>query len=79
MRILWINHRDPRHPEAGGAEVRLYEIGKRLAKMGHEVTLLCEKVNGLPAEETLDGIHVKRAGNKFTIHLIARLCSKARR
>ena len=71
MRILWINHRDPRHPEAGGAEVRLYEIGKRLAKMGHEVTLLCEKVNGLPAEETLDGIYVKRVGNKFTIHLIA--------
>ena len=71
MKILWINHRDPRHPEAGGAEVRLHEIGKRLAKMGHEVTLLCEKVNGLPAEETLDGIYVKRVGNKFTIHLIA--------
>ena len=76
MRILWINHRDPKHPHAGGAEVRLYEIGRRLAAMGHSVTLLSEKVRGLPREEQLDGIRIKRLGGKTTLHLKAPLYVK---
>ena len=71
MKILWINHRDPEHPQAGGAEVRLYEIARRLVRMGHEVTVLCEKVDGLPSEEVLDGIKIKRIGSKTSIHLLA--------
>ena len=71
MKILWINHRDPKHPQAGGAEVRLYEIARRLVRMGHEVTVLCEKVDGLPSEEVLDGIKIKRIGSKTSIHLLA--------
>ncbi|MEM1560075.1 MAG: glycosyltransferase family 4 protein [Ignisphaera sp.] len=71
MNILWINHRDPRHPDAGGAEVRFREIARRLVKMGYKVTLLCEKVNGLPSEEVLDGIRIKRIGDKVSIHLLA--------
>ena len=71
MRILWINHRDPKHPQAGGAEVRLYEIARRLVKMGHEVTVLCEKINGLPNEEVLEGIRIKRMGSRTSIHFLA--------
>lgn len=73
MKILWINHRDPHHPEAGGAEVRLYEIAHRLVKMGHQVTVLAEKPRNLPREETLEGIKIKRLGNKATIHILAPL------
>ena len=76
MKILWINHRDPKHPQAGGAEVRLYEIGRRLVKMGHEVTVLCEKVDGLPSEEVLEGIKIKRIGGKASMHLLAPLYVK---
>lgn len=71
MRILWINHRDPEHPHAGGAEVRFREIAKRLVRIGYKVTLLCEKVEGLPSEEVVNGINVKRVGNKASIHLLA--------
>ena len=76
MKILWINHRDPKHPQAGGAEVRLYEIARRLVKMGHEVTVLCEKANSLPNEEALEGVKIKRIGGKVTIHILAPLYVK---
>lgn len=39
MRILWLNWKDIRHPEAGGAEVYTHEIAKRLVEKGYEVTL----------------------------------------
>jgi glycosyltransferase involved in cell wall biosynthesis len=71
MRILWINHRDPRHPEAGGAEVHIAEVGKRLVGKGHEITLLCERFSGSEAEEELYGMRVKRFGGKFTLHCYA--------
>lgn len=76
MRILWINHRDPKHPEAGGAEVHIREVGRRLAKMGHEVTLIAERFKGSPAREEIDGIDVRRVGNKYTIHLAAPMIVK---
>jgi len=39
-RLLVLNERDPRHPLAGGAEVHLREIFRRLAAAGDAVTLL---------------------------------------
>jgi len=76
MRILWINHRDPKHPQAGGAEVRLYEISRRLVKRGYEVTVLCEKVGSIPNNDVLDGIEIIRLGNKVSIHILAPLYVK---
>ena len=71
MKILWINHRCPKHPEAGGAEVHIAEVGKRLVKKGHEVTLLTERFDGSKPEEELYGMKVKRFGGKFTLHAYA--------
>jgi len=71
MKILWINHRDQRHPEAGGAEVHIAEVGKRLVKMGHEVTLLAERFEGSKPCEEIDGIQIVRFGGKFTLHIYA--------
>ena len=76
MRILWINHRDPKHPMAGGAEVRLYEVARRLVKMGHEVTVISERPAGLPSGEVMDGVEIRRIGGKASIHLLAPLYVK---
>lgn len=73
MRILWLNHRDPKHPKAGGAEVHLREVGKRLVQWGCDVTLLSERFPGSKQTEIIDGIKVVRMGGKFGIHLRAPL------
>ena len=65
MDIIFINHRDPYHPNAGGAENVIHEVGKRLK----EVTWLAEKVKDRPNIECLDGIKIIRKGNKLTLHL----------
>ena len=76
MRILWVNHRCPKHPSSGGAEVQIRELGKRLVKLGHEITLVSEKVDGLKDFDIIDGIKVIRIGNMYSIHLFAPLLVK---
>ncbi|TET63417.1 glycosyltransferase family 1 protein [Candidatus Bathyarchaeota archaeon] len=71
MKILWFNHRDPRHPEAGGAEVRMREICKRLSGKGCSVTLFCEQWKGGMNEDFVDGIRIVRAGGKVGVHFKA--------
>jgi len=73
MNIIWVNHRDPRHPQAGGAEVHLREVAKRLVTKGCEVTLLSERFPGSQPEEVIDGIKVVRRGGRFGLHLKAPL------
>jgi glycosyltransferase involved in cell wall biosynthesis len=70
MDILFINHRDVYHPQAGGAEEVIYEVGKRLAK-NNKVTWVSEKVKGRKNVEVIDGIKIKRIGNKYTLHLLS--------
>ncbi|HEY7472729.1 MAG TPA: glycosyltransferase family 4 protein [Gemmatimonadota bacterium] len=62
MRILVVNWQDWTHPEAGGAEIHLREVFRRLVQRGHRVDLLCVTHPGAPAEESLDGINVIRRG-----------------
>ncbi|AAL62795.1 glycosyltransferase (type 1) [Pyrobaculum aerophilum str. IM2] len=73
MRVLWINHRCPKHPQAGGAEEYVFQISRRLVKMGHEVTLLAEKPSSLPEHEVIDGVEIVRKGGFLTLHLWAPL------
>lgn len=65
MKILIINWQDIKNEYAGGAEVHLFEIFKRIANEGHSVTLLCCKTKALPREEEIDGIKVIRIGNRY--------------
>ncbi len=39
LRVLWLNWRDIRNPDAGGAEVFTREVAKRLVERGWGVTL----------------------------------------
>lgn len=64
MNILIINWQDIKNKFAGGAEVHLFEIFKRIVKKGHKVTLLCCKTKELPEYEIIDGIEVIRIGNR---------------
>lgn len=66
--ILVLNWRDIKNPYAGGAEVQLQHIFKRLASMGHRVTLLSSHFKGGLREETIDGIEVIRRGDRWTFN-----------
>ncbi len=65
MRILVVNWRCIKNPEAGGAEVHLHEIFSRLAFEGHNVTLVAHHFQGAAQNEVIDGINIIRIGNKF--------------
>lgn len=69
MKILIINWMDITHPKAGGAEVYLHEIAKRLVASGYEVSLLCTKYKGCKARDVVDGIEIIRRGSTYTFNL----------
>jgi len=52
----------------GGAEVFTYEVAKRWAACGHEVTLFTSKFPGCKNEEIVDGVRIVRAGGRFTVY-----------
>ncbi|MEM2146877.1 MAG: glycosyltransferase family 4 protein [Candidatus Jordarchaeaceae archaeon] len=66
LKLLIINWRDIKNPEAGGAEIHLHELFKRIAQRGHQVTLLASRYKGCKEEEITDGIRVIRIGTIFT-------------
>ena len=70
LRILWLAHRDPLNPRAGGAERTIFEVGKRLLNKGNEVTILSGGWNNCKKEEFLEGIRIKRYGYRAAPHLI---------
>src|SRR5438132_13137529 len=48
-------------PSMGGVETHIYEVGRRLAQAGVEVTVLTTDVSGrLPAVEESEGIRIRR-------------------
>ena len=68
-RILVMNERDLRHPQAGGAEVHCFEVFRRLVAGGDEVTLLSVSFPGAAAEEWVAGIRVRRLGPRPIYYL----------
>ena len=69
MRILAFNWRDPRHPEAGGAELHLFEILRRCVRDGDRVVWLAERFPGSAPEDLIEGIEIHRAGSWYNAHL----------
>jgi len=61
-RVLVLNERDPRHPAAGGAEVHVAEVSRRMATMGFEITQAACSFAGAPEREEQEGLHVWRLG-----------------
>lgn len=71
MKILVLNWQDLANPQSGGAETHLHQIFGRLARRGHEVTLLCSGWPGAPARAEADGVRIHRAGGRNTFSLAA--------
>ena len=67
MKILLINWMDIKNPVAGGAEVHLHEIFRRIA-CHEEVTLLASGFEGSEPEDIQDGIRVLRTGHRPTFN-----------
>ena len=71
MKILVLNWLDPDNPLAGGAEVHLFEIFRRLVEWGHSVSLLCSGWPGASATAQIAGIEVHRTGGRHTLSFAA--------
>ena len=76
-KILLLNERDPRNPLAGGAEVHIFEIFKRLVARGHEVELLAASFPGCRPVEVVDGVRVRRLANRYLYYAIVPLALRA--
>ena len=70
MRILWLAHRDPLNPRAGGAERTINEVCTRFAKRGYKVILLTGGWKGCKPMEDFQGIEIHRFGKNITPHLV---------
>jgi len=71
LKILIFNWRDTKHIWAGGAEVYLHEIAKRLTQKGNTVTLFCGNDGHNLRYETIDGVHIIRRGGFYTVYFWA--------
>lgn len=66
MNILIFSWRDPKHPNAGGAEQVMHEHMKGWVEAGHNVTFFASRIMGsLVKEETIDGVKVVRRGLQY--------------
>lgn len=68
LRILWLNWRDIRNPDAGGAELFTHEVAKRLVQRGWGVTLFSAMFPNAQKEEEVDGVQVVRHGGKLGVY-----------
>lgn len=56
-----VAHRFP--PLVGGVETHCYEVGRRMARAGHQVTILTtDKTGALSSDETTSGLRILRFG-----------------
>jgi len=72
VNILLVNWQDRLNPQAGGAEIHLFELFRRLVASGHRVRLVCSGWPGAPAVADVDGIEVHRIGGRHSFALRGR-------
>lgn len=66
--VLLLCWRDTGHPQGGGSERYLQQVGVHLAAAGVRVTLRTAGYPGAPSDETVDGIRISRGGGRFTVY-----------
>ncbi len=69
MKILWLTHRDPLNPKAGGAERIAEAVSTRLGLFGDEITIFAPKFKGAKNEEEINGYRIIRTGGIISSHL----------
>lgn len=65
MNILILNWRDPKHPDAGGAEISTLEHAKGWLQSGHGVYWFSSYFENAKRKEELDGIKIVRKGKYY--------------
>lgn len=68
MHILWLNWRDIKNPDAGGAEVFTHEVMRRLVTKDYKLTLFTSEYAGCPENETIDSVEIVRSGNTYQVY-----------
>jgi glycosyltransferase involved in cell wall biosynthesis len=71
MKLLVANWQDRLNPQAGGAEIHLHEVFRRLAARGHEVSLLVSSWKGATRRLEVDGMDVHRVGGRYSFNVLA--------
>jgi glycosyltransferase involved in cell wall biosynthesis len=72
VNILLVNWQDLENPQAGGAEIHLFELFQRIASAGHRVHLVCSGWTGCARSATIGGISIERHGDRHTFALEGR-------
>jgi glycosyltransferase involved in cell wall biosynthesis len=72
VNILLVNWQDRANPHAGGAEIHLFEIFRRLVIRGHRVRMVCSGWIGAPSRAHIDGIAINRVGGRDSFALLGR-------
>jgi len=68
LRVLILNWRDPKHPQAGGAETYLFELARRWVRLGHRVSWLTAGFAHGSARDEIEGIEIHRVGGRATVY-----------
>ncbi|RDI46779.1 glycosyltransferase involved in cell wall biosynthesis [Nocardia mexicana] len=77
--VLLLCWRDTGHPQGGGSERYLEQVGAQLAARGVRVTLRTAHYPGAPRRERIDGIDISRGGGRYTVYpraLAAMVCGR---
>jgi glycosyltransferase involved in cell wall biosynthesis len=69
--ILFLNWKDIKHPQAGGAEIVTHEIAKRFVRDGWKVTYITAKPAGFLETDEIDGISIIRMGGRLAHYALA--------
>jgi len=72
VNILLVNWLDLENPQAGGAELHLFEIFGRLARRGHRIRLVASGWRGADARARIQDIDISRSGSRTTFTLTGR-------
>ena len=72
MNILLVNWLDLENPQAGGAELHLFEIFGRLARWGHRIRLVASGWHGADPKARIQDIEISRSGSRTTFTLTGR-------
>lgn len=66
--VLLLCWRDTGHPQGGGSERYLEQVGAQLAAQGIKVTLRTAHYPGAAKRERVDGIDISRAGGRYSVY-----------
>ncbi|TSD99344.1 glycosyltransferase family 4 protein [Skermania sp. ID1734] len=66
--VLLLCWRDTGHPQGGGSERYLEQVGAHLAARGVRVTLRTARYAGAPKREHSAGVEISRGGGRYTVY-----------